>query len=81
MCKSEVDTQEHALTCQEITQRLSVEDKLLSYDINYSDLFGQLDGQLKITKLFTSIIKLRQKFREKSHLEQAHHGLNSGPSG
>ena len=81
MCKSEVDTQEHALTCQEITQRLSVEDKLLSYDINYSDLFGQLDSQLKITKLFTSIIKLRQKFREKSHLEQAHHGLNSGPSG
>ena len=81
MCKSETDTQEHALTCKEVTQRLSGEDKTQLTDLSYSNLFGNIDGQLKITKLFTNITKLRQKFREKIQLEQAHHGLNSGPGG
>ena len=80
MCKSEYDTQEHALTCLEVTQRLSVEDKTQLTNLTYSNLFGDIDGQLEITKLFINVIKLRQKFREKIQMEQAYHGLNSGPS-
>ena len=47
VCKIEGDTQEHALTCTEITQRLGLEDKTLLNKINYSDLFGCLDRQIE----------------------------------
>ena len=53
---SHIDSQELALICDYVTQRLSLTEKY----VNYEDIFGNVDSQVRISKLFQKVIKLRE---------------------
>ena len=55
MCQEKNDSQEHALSCRVTSQKLNDKTK----EVKYEDLFGDLDGQLKVAKVYQTIIKLR----------------------
>ena len=55
LCKEDNDTQEHALTCRIVSREL----KNNLDDIEYDDLFGSVEKQVKIAKVYLAIIKLR----------------------
>ena len=55
VCQEENDSQEHALSCRATSQKL----KDITKEVKYEDLFGDLDRQLKVAKVYQSIIKLR----------------------
>ena len=38
-CEKEDDTQEHALTCEEVARQLSHSDVVVSLNVNYDNLF------------------------------------------
>ena len=48
LCSEENDTQEHALACSEVTQRLG--NKLEG--VEYTDLFGNIESQAKVVKAY-----------------------------
>ena len=50
LCGKNVESQEHALSCEIVTQELSHEEKLTLNAVLYTDLFGSLDKQVAITK-------------------------------
>ena len=56
LCGSHIDSQELALTCDYVTQRFSLTEKY----VNYEDIFGNVDSQVRISKLFQKVIKLRE---------------------
>ena len=72
LCGKYVDSQEHALSCEEVTRNLEVDDQTTLSTVSYSDLFQDIGKQLIITKLYDQIIKLRQRLLIQG---QAHHGL------
>ena len=80
LCKLEVDTQEHALTCSIIRQHLSQQERDLLKTVSYEDIFGTLSTQLIITKLFQSILKIKKRLCAKD-LPAAYPGTNTGPLG
>ena len=80
LCKLEVDTQEHALTCHIIRQHLSQQERDLLKTVSYEDIFGTLSTQLIITKLFQSILKIKKRLCAKDLLA-AYPGTNAGPLG
>ena len=55
MCLEEPDTQEHALSCTEIAQKLTMLEK----EAQYSDLFSQIDDQLRVVRVYQKIMKIR----------------------
>ena len=81
VCQQLIDSQEHALSCADISHHLDEEDKARLNRVHYSDLFSDTDKQFEITLLYFSIIKVRQVLQEKRSQNQAYHGNNSGPSG
>ena len=56
LCGSHNDSQELALTCAIVTQELRQSEK----DVSYQDLFGSLEAQVKITKVFQKVLQLRE---------------------
>ena len=80
LCKLEVDTQEHALTCHIVGQNLSQQEKDLLKTVSFEDIFGTLSTQLIITKLFQSMIKIKKRLCAKD-LRAAYPGTNMGPLG
>ena len=68
---SGVDSQQHALSCKETTNYLNIEDKLLLQSVSYNDLFGTVEKQLTLVKIFKKLINIRQKLRKQLN---AHHG-------
>ena len=56
LCGSHNDSQELALTCAIVTQELRQSEK----DVSYQDLFGSLEAQVKITKVFQKVLRLRE---------------------
>ena len=80
LCKLEVDTQEHALTCHIIRQHLSQQERDLLKTVSYEDIFGTLSIQLIITQLFQSILKIKKRLCAKD-LPAAYPGTNTGPLG
>ena len=58
------DSQEHALSCNETTKYLDMEDTKILQTIKYNDLFGTVEEQLPIVKIFAKLIKIRQKLRK-----------------
>jgi hypothetical protein len=86
ICSAEDDTQEHALKCEALKRLMTPHqvDKLRI--VQYSDLFGPVDYQLKVTEAFEEIIETRQNLRALPGPSQALPGPRlpghcAGPSG
>ena len=82
LCESVADSQEHALNCHVIKKHMTAEHIEQLESVEYNDIFGNCDQQLKITNIFINIILKRQQLRDQMEMERAYHGhSNSGPSG
>ena len=81
LCKLEVDTQEHALTCHIVGQNLSQQEKDLLKTVSFEDIFGTLNRQLIITQLFQSIIRIKKRILSTRDPSTAYPGTNTGPCG
>ena len=77
VCKSNPDTQEHAIVCPSLKQHIKQEHISLFDGVNYSDLYSTVDSQLKLTRLFEIIIKTRIQLRTSTSLPR-HHSRPSG---
>ena len=75
MCGKSADTQEHALTCEKITQQFDKEQLQIQNAQTYNDLFSTIDKQIAITKTYKNIMEIRQRLRSQEDPDQAHHGL------
>ena len=67
LCSEENDTQEHALACSEVTQRLG--NKLEG--VEYTDLFGNVESQAKVVKAYKKVINLRKILLEPEGIQDA----------
>ena len=67
LCAKNIDSQEHALECHVVKKHLESEELNILSQVRYDDIFGTIERQVKITKLFQKIIKIRHK--------QAPHGI------
>ena len=82
LCKSEVDSQEHALSCIVLTKELNQEDKNTLQKVNYLDIFGDLQAQLCISKLYQTLIRIKRRLlKPVDQPTSAYPGVNSGPIG
>ena len=79
-CKISDDTQEHALYCSRTKQHMNNEHIQLLNSVNYSDLFSNIDSQLRITQAFDIIIKTREQLRTPP-VDLAYPGQSMGPGG
>ena len=58
------ESQNHLLQCQEIGKRLNyLTEKQLDYGEN--DIYGDLEKQLKIVKVYSDIIEIREEMKTK----------------
>ena len=62
---SKIDTQEHALLCNETTKYLDIEDRNTLQTISYNDLFGTVEQQIPIVRIFAKLISIRKKLSKK----------------
>ena len=82
LCKSGVDSQEHALSCIVLSDHLNQEDKVTLKRVNYLDIFGDLQAQLCITKLYQTLIRIKRRLlKPVDQPTSAYPGINSGPIG
>ena len=77
LCRKEDDSQEHALTCEVSAQKLNRQEK----EIKYNDLFGTLDEQLKIVKVYQKLLILRKTTTSVEPGPADRGTRNTGPSG
>ena len=77
-CKSEKDSQEHMLQCHGILSYLTIGQQEELSTVKYSDLFGSIQQQSKITQVFQFLLKIRYRLLENSQ-QPAYHGNSSGP--
>ena len=61
LCFKYQDSQEHALTCEVIKANLSQTQCALLNDTYYAQLFGNVEDQEKVTRIFQIILLLREK--------------------
>ena len=73
LCNKFRDSQEHALDCFAIKEKLSKSELSRLHETEYSQLFGNIEGQENITKMYQIIIAVRDKTLGLPGL------LNSGP--
>ena len=79
MCKNHIDSQEKALTCRSIFEDLDATERNMVQGANYSDIFGNVDEQFRIAKVFQIFLKTRENSLASQH-HQCLPGLhNSGP--
>ena len=71
LCGKDADSQEHALSCEIITQELSCEEKLTLNSILYTDIFGNLDKQVAITKCYMKLISIKKRLCNQARLPTA----------
>ena len=79
LCYLEPDTQKHALFCKVIEEQLNQNEKNTLKDITYEDIFGNISSQLRITKLYQSIIRIKKRLLSHRNPDPAYPGINSGP--
>ena len=80
LCHSFQDSQEHALACKVIIAHLSQTERTMLNETEYAQLFGNVEDQEKVTRMFQLIISLRERLLG-STLNQGLPGLdNLGPS-
>ena len=61
LCLSDTDSQQHLLKCPQITNELSTKDKELLQTVIYSHIFGDIDEQYRVTRMFQTIIRIRER--------------------
>ena len=81
LCKLAPDSQQHALICPEISTYLNNEEIIIKSNVNYTDIFGDLQSQLRIVKLYQSIIRIKKRLLASQDPHVAYPGTNSGPCG
>ena len=79
-CQGQEDSQEHLLSCQSVISCLSEGNQQLLNSVKYSDLFGTLEEQLRITNTFLILIRVRIRLLER-HQKLACEGSNTRPCG
>ena len=57
-CFSEVDSQEHQLKCHTLKKHLSSEQAIMLDNVHYEDIFGSVEQQLRVTKVFQFLLRL-----------------------
>ena len=73
------DSQEHALVCEVIKQELKQNEKELLNKSYYTQIYGNIEDQLNITRMYQLIISIRERLLA-SPQRQGLPGLdNSGP--
>ena len=55
LCQVQVDCHEHLLSCVELIKHVNV-----PVEVNYSDIFGNTDKQLKTVKIFKQFLRIRE---------------------
>ena len=82
LCKSGVDSQEHALSCIVFNEHLNQEDKATLKRVDYLDIFGDLQAQLCIAKIYQTLIRIKRRLlKPVDQPTSAYPGINSGPIG
>ena len=77
ICQKYKDTQEHALLCEKLREYLSITNRQLLEEVQYSDLFSNVHDQFCITNVFQVIIDARETIREATRAGLPGH--SSGP--
>ena len=77
MCGNHIDSQELALTCDYVAQKLSLTEK----KVKYEDLFGNVEDQVRISNLFQKVIKMRENLDILRGTRPADRGKYTGASG
>ena len=77
ICLKYEDTQEHALLSEKLREYLSIMNRQLLEEVQYSDLFSNVHDQLRITNAFQVIIDARETIREATRAGLP--GYSSGP--
>ena len=78
---SEVDSQEHALSCIALYEQLNQEDRNTLKKANYQDIFGDLQAQLRISQLFQTLTRIKRRLlKPVDQSTTAYPGINSGPT-
>ena len=57
-CELEEDSQEHLLSCDELRKHVTVPK-----DVQYKDIYGNTDKQLKIVKVMKQLLRKRELLR------------------
>ena len=73
LCGYYQDCQEHTLYCYPITQIVPKDE-----DIHYKQIFGSVEEQMKVTKMFMKMNKVRKQLLEERDAYQG--GSNTGPN-
>ena len=60
------DTQEHAIHYEKLKMHMTTEHRQLLENAPYSDLFSDINDQLRITEAFQIIIETRERFQDTS---------------
>ena len=68
----------HADVSQENISLLDLDQKFKMTQVNYSDLFGNIQQKHKITKVFQFLSRIRDRLLDKTQ-GPAYHGNSSGP--
>ena len=63
-CQKFEDSQEHSLSCEMLQANMTTQNRQLLEGAVYSDLFSNVDDQLRITEAFQVIIATREKLRD-----------------
>ena len=77
-CNTEIDSQEHMLKCHKIRSKLTLVQKDELGQVIYSDLFGNIQQQHRITKVFQFLLRIRDRLLDNTQ-GPAYHGNSSGP--
>ena len=59
-CDLHIDSQELALSCGKVRENMTETELLELNIVKYEDIFGNEEQQLKITKVFQSILRVRK---------------------
>ena len=59
MCKSEIDSQEHLILCMELKKHMK-----FSHNIAYDQIYGNLEEQISVTILYSSLLEVRERLQE-----------------
>ena len=81
LCKSAADTQEHALKCFVLKKHMNSSEIEALQAVEYNYIFGNIEGQFKVTQVFQAIINLRERLRQGKMQNVAYPFSNSGPGG
>ena len=62
-CEKHIDSQELSLSCIKVTENMKQSELIELNSVNYQDIFGNEEQQLKITKVFQRILEIRTTLR------------------